>query len=155
MAMSTTLLMFLAQHGIAYDILHHRYTSSSLNSAHTAHVPANKVAKPVILEDDRGYLMAVIPATRHVKIGKLNAVLNRRMGLATESELRQLFFDCDLGAIPPIGQAYGMETIVDNSLTECSDIYFEAGDHEDLIHIKGSAFRKLMRDSHHATITVH
>lgn len=153
MAMAITLREFLAKEGIAYDILSHPYTSSSQNTAAVARVPADKIAKPVILEDDEGYLMAVIPATHHVKIGKLNHVVNRHMGLATEPELKDLFSDCVLGAIPPVGQAYGMETIVDDSLTNCSDIYFEGGDHQDLIHVKGKSFQKLMGNSQHANIS--
>ena len=152
MAIALTLQKFLAQQGIAYDTLHHRHTETSIDSANTAHIPADKMAKSVILEDENGYIMAVIPATHHVKIGKLNNVLDRHMGLATESELKALFSDCDVGAIPPIGQAYGIDTIVDDSLTNYPDIYFEAGDHEDLIHIKGSSFRKLMKHSQHGTI---
>ena len=155
MAMASTLVKYLAQNGIAYDIVPHRYTLSSLHTAHAAKVSADKVAKPVIFEDETGYLMAVVPATQRVKIGELNHVLNRHMGLATEAELPPLFSDCDLGATPPIGQAYGMETVVDDSLTQCSDVYFEAGDHQELIHVKGSAFRKLMKNSQHATICVH
>ena len=153
MAMALTLRKFLAEHGIAYDILSHPHTSSSMNTAEAAHIPGNNLAKSVILEDEDGYLMAVIPATHHVKIGKVNHAVNRHMGLATESELETLFSDCELGAIPAIGQAYKMDTIVDENLQRCSDIYLEAGDHEDLIHIKGSSFRKLMKNSRHATIS--
>lgn len=155
MEMANTLVKYLAQNGIAYDRLPHRYTATSLNSAHTAGIPEKQMAKPVILEDDQGYIMAVVPASRHVKIRELNMLLNRNMGLATESELEQLFKDCDLGAIPPVGHAYGMRTIVDNSLDECSDIYFEAGNHEELIHVKGEAFRRLMKNSQHASICMH
>lgn len=155
MTMATTLVKFLAQKGIAYDILPHRYTDTSLNSAHTAGVPGNQVAKSVVLEDDQGYLLAVIPATQHVKIRELNKLLHRNMGLATEAELRELFNDCQLGAIPPFGQAYGLSTVVDASLDHCPDVYFEAGDHEELIHLKGDAFRRLMKDTPHASICVH
>ncbi len=153
MAMSLTLQKYLANRGIAYDLLPHRHTDTSLNSATTAHIPADKLAKPVILEDEDGYLMAVIPANRHVKISKLNHRLNRKMGLATEAELKELFSDCELGAIPPVGEAYGITTVIDESLETCPDIYFEAGDHEDLIHLKGTAFRKLMKHSQHGRIT--
>lgn len=155
MAMSPTLQRFLSQHAVAYEVLSHAHTSTSLNSASAAHVPGNKLAKSVILEDEDGYLMAVIPATEHLKIGKLNQTLHRRMGLATEMELHDLFADCDIGAIPPVGLAYGVETIVDDSLMECSDIYFEAGDHTELIHVKGGSFRKLMQDSQHADLCTH
>ncbi len=152
MTMALTLQKYLANKGIAYDLLPHRYTDTSLNSATTAHIPADKLAKPVIFEDEDGYLMAVIPANRHVKIGKLNHTLKRRMGLATESVLEELFGDCEPGAIPPVGEAYGIDTLVDESLEACPDVYMEAGDHEDLIHLKGAAFRKLMKHSQHGRI---
>lgn len=155
MAMSPTLQKFLAENAIPYEIVPHAHTSTSLNSASAAHVPGNNMAKSVILEDEDGYLMAVIPATRHVKIRELNQTLNRNMGLATELELHNLFSDCDIGAIPPVGQAYGIEMVIDDSLMQCNDIYFEAGDHEELIHLKGSSFRKLMQEAPHANLCVH
>ena len=152
MAMAITLRKFLADNGIAYDILSHPYTSSTQSTAMAAKVPAHNIAKSVILEDDSGYLMAVVPATEHVKIGKLNQAVHRNLGLATEAELKDLFSDCSVGAIPPVGEAYGMKMVVDDSLEDCNDIYFEGGDHKDLVHIKGSSFHKLMRNAQHAHI---
>ena len=153
MTMSITLKKYLAQQGIPYDIIPHRHTSTTMNAATSAHVPSNMVAKSVILEDDNGYIMAVVPANQHVKIGKVNQLLGRHMGLATEPELQDLFSDCELGAIPAIGEAYGIVTIVDDSLTSCSDVYIDAGDHEDFVHLKGVSFRKLMQHAEHASIS--
>lgn len=155
MTMTTTVQNFLAKNGVAYDIVPHRMTSTSMNSAQSAHVSGEMVAKSVILEDELGYLMAVVPATRHVKIGKLNRILDRHMGLTTEAELKELFFDCATGAIPPIGPAYNMLSIVDEDLLHCSDIYFEAGNHEELIHIKGKDFQELMKGAPHSSISLH
>lgn len=155
MEISETLLAYLDSRDINYDRLSHRHTESSVNSAHAAHIPEEQLAKSVILEDDKGYVMAVVPAHAHVKIGELNRLLNRKMGLATEVELLPLFNDCELGAIPPVGQAYGMETIVDRGLDDCSDVYFESGNHVDLIHIRGDAFRELMKETRHASICMH
>ncbi|MDR9437613.1 MAG: YbaK/EbsC family protein [Thiohalophilus sp.] len=152
MAIARTLQTYLAHKGIAYDLLPHRHTDTSVNSANSAHIPPDRLAKSVILEDENGYVMAVIPANRHVRIGHLNRALNRRMGLATEAELSPLFSDCDPGAVPPLGDAYGIATVVDESLDECPEVFLEAGDHEDLIHLKGTAFRRLMRGSQHARI---
>ena len=155
MAIATTIVKHLADNGIAYDILPHRPTYSSMTTAHAAQIPGAQLAKCVILEDDNGYLMAVLPATRHVKIGEINKLTKRNMGLATEVELSRLFSDCELGAIPPLGEAYGIDTVVDSTLDECGDVYFEAGDHEELIHVKGSAFQKLMKNSQHGNICAH
>lgn len=153
MSMALTLRKYLADQGVAYDVVSHPHTASSMDTAVAAHIPAESVAKSVIVEDESGYLMAVIPANHHLKIGRLNNLLQRRMGLATESELEQLFSDCALGAIPAVGQAYGIQTVVDDSLRDCHDIYFEAGNHEELIHMRGTSFRRLMKNSQHAVIS--
>lgn len=152
MAIALKLRKFLADNGVAYDILSHTHTTSSMETAQSAHISGHNLAKSVILEDNDGYMMAVVPATEHVKFRKVNHALNRHMGMATETELKSLFSDCELGAIPAVGNAYSMEMVVDNNLEDCSDIYFEAGDHQELVHVTGSSFRKLMKNAQHANI---
>lgn len=155
MDIAPTLVRELARHGISYDIVHHHHSDSSLNVAHSAHIPSHKMVKPVVFEDDKGYVMALIPANQHVKIRELNAQLNRHMGLATEDKISDLFYDCELGAIPPVGHAYGLETLVDEDLTECDDVYIEAGNHTDLLHLSGRAFAKLTAEYPHVSLCVH
>jgi len=155
MHIAATLAKQLVKHHINYDTISHGYSYSSLHAAHSANIPAEKMVKTVVLEDDRGYVMALVPANHYVKINELNMLLNRRMGLATDTELAHLFTDCKLGAIPPVGAAYGMTTVVDKNLDDCDDVYIEAGNHTDLLHISGSAFRQLVEHSRHASICVH
>ncbi|UCE89542.1 MAG: YbaK/EbsC family protein [Pseudomonadota bacterium] len=155
MAMAMTLKQFLAQQHVDYELLAHEYTGSSMETAEAAHVPGEQLAKPVILEDETGYLMAVIPATHWLEIGVLSHQLERRLGLATESEISTLFDDCDIGAIPPLGQAWGMDVIIDDSLQKCDDIYFEAGDHTELVHMRGKDFEKLLAEKAHGTFSHH
>ena len=155
MNIAPTLIEELAKHGIAYDVISHDYANSSLHAANTAHIPSEKMVKPVVLEDDLGYVMALVPANQYVKIDKLNEILNRDMALATEAELNYVFLDCDRGAIPPIGGAYGMYTVVDYDLDGCEDVYIESGNHTDLLHLSGSGFRKLVESSRHANIGIH
>lgn len=153
MTMSATVQNYLNQQGIPYELVPHPHTETSMDAASASHLPAAKIAKPVILEDDDGYLMAVVPAHHHVQIRKVNELLNRNMGLATEQEIKTLFTDCAVGAIPPIGQAYGLETIFDECLGECPDLYLEAGDHEDFIHLKSDDYLRLMSQAPHANIS--
>ena len=155
MNISPTLVEQLSKQDITFDVLEHSYSNTSLNSAYSANVPSSQMVKSVILEDDSGYVMALVPATHHVKLNQLNMAMNRNLTLAKESELKEIFTDCDLGAIPPIGEAYGIETIVDYDLDECSDIYIESGNHTELVHISGSSFRKLMESSQHANLCMH
>jgi Ala-tRNA(Pro) deacylase len=109
----------------------------------------------VLLEDDDGHLMAIIPSTHRIDLGKLHHHLNRRVGLAIEKEVTELFSDCDPGAIPAIGAAYRVETIIDDALFQQPDVYFEAGDHEALVHVSGQAFGAMMAGAPHGRFTHH
>ena len=144
MSIAMTVSDFLAEHDVEYDILLHAHTTSSGQTAESSHVPGARLAKSVILEDDQGYLMVVLPASRQVDLGELHRVLNRNLGLAMEDELGHLFSDCEVGALPAIGPAYGVETIVDDSIAEQPEVYFEAGDHEQLIHVSAEVFQTLL-----------
>ncbi len=155
MAIAITLLEYLEWKGVDYDILKHPHTYGSLQTAEMAHVPGDQVAKCVVLEDDKGYLMAVLPATHHLELGKLHWQLDRHLGLATEKELGDLFGDCETGAIPPVGEAYGFDVIVDDSLMDSNDIYFEAGDHRELIHVSGFDFMNLLPGAEHGSFSRH
>jgi len=156
MSIATTLREYLENEGIEYDVLAHPLTQSASETAHAAHIPGDLLVKSVVLEDERGYVMAVIPSTRRVEIGKLSKHLNRKLGLATENELSRLFDDCETGAIPPIGQAYGMDVVIDDDcISERSDVYFEGGDHTELIHVSGRDFETLMSAVKHCRFTRH
>lgn len=147
MTIALKLLEYLEWKGVEYDFVQHSQSSTSMETAERAHVPGSKLAKGVILEDDKGYVMAVVPASHHVELGRVHQQLDRRLGLATEFELNDLFDDCTTGAVPPVGAAYGFETIVDDELKNCTDIYFEAGDHTELVHVSGKGFHQLMGEA--------
>jgi Ala-tRNA(Pro) deacylase len=149
MAIATTLKHYLRSNRINYEVVPHNHTFTSTSTAQAAKIPVEKLAKSVVFEDEDGYLMAVIPATHHIEIGQLSRQLGRQLGLATEQELAKLFTDCELGAIPPIGKEYGIDVILDDSLSDYPDVYFEAGDHRDVIHVKGSDFARMMQGAKH------
>lgn len=145
----------LSEAGVRYDIIEHPRTSNSSHTAQAAHVPGECLAKSVVLEDGERYLMAVIPATRSVDLGALHRRLGREIGLATEQEVTRLFADCDPGAVPPLGQIYGIETILDEAFVDAEEVYFEGGDHRALVHVNGGDFLKLMGDVARARIGLH
>ena len=147
MAIASTVSNYLAEHDVDYDVLTHPHTATSGESAQAAHVPGTRLAKSVVLWDEQGYLMVVLPSNRQINLGELHRQLNRNLGLATEGELGSLFNDCEIGALPAMGPAYGMETVVDDTLAEQSDIYFEAGDHEQLIRVSAETFQTLLGET--------
>ena len=147
MAMSPTLKDYLTQQGVAYEVHAHPQTFDSAHTAAATHVPGDRLAKAVMLEDEEGYVMAVIPSTHRVALGEVHHRLQRRLGLATEGELKELFPDCELGAIPPVGKAFGVQTVVDETLFQQPEIWFEAGDHEEVVSVSGAQFKDLMADA--------
>lgn len=155
MAIALTLKDYLDRWGVEYDVVAHPYAGSSLKIAEAAHISGEQIAKPVITEDYRGYLMVVVPATHQVEFDQLDLQLDRRLIMATEEELADIFSDCDVGAVPAMGEAYGMDVALDDSLTQCNDVYFESGDHASLIHMRGEDFRDLMAEAAHGSFSTH
>lgn len=152
MSLATRVRWYLEHNDIDYDVVHHPIAMTSLEAGLKAHVPPGRVAKCVLLEDARGYVLAVVPAGCRVSMNAVEDVLDRHLELASEPELDDLFSDCARGAVPPVGEAYNIPMLVDESLLRMPDIYFEGGDHRDLVHVEREAFHRLVGDAMHGQI---
>lgn len=155
MTIAKRLKHYLDDSGVAYDTVDHPRTATSSQSAEAAHVPGDNIAKSVVIHHDDGYVVAVVPASHRVDLAALQESLDSRIGLASEREICFLFDDCDVGAAPPIGEAYGVTTLLDKSLAGKSEIWFEGGDHRTLVHLAGSEFDRLMKGARRETISYH
>lgn len=149
MTIAKRLEWFLDSSGTDYEVLPHPHSHYSAQTARRSRVPLHCLAKPVLLEDEFGYVMAVVPAARRVDIERLGQQLHRKLELATSAEITDLFEDCEDGAMPALGTPYQIPTVYDESLAGLEDIYFEAGDHDEIVHMKGDAFLELLSESLH------
>ncbi len=147
MAISETLNNFLKQKNAVYDLVPHAHTGSSMETAQAAHVSGNALAKAVILKDEEHYIMVVIQSSEHVDLAELKRKFGHTYELASETELGEVFKDCELGAVPPIGKAWAMDVFLDECLLEQEHVYFEAGDHVDLVRMESPEFARLMEGS--------
>jgi len=150
MSIPHTVRMFLDNQRIRYELIAHKGTATSLRTAKEAHIEADRLAKAVLLEDDlehSHYLMAVLPASRRLELPEVAIAAGRRLHFASEEDAAGLFEDCEAGAIPPVGAAYGVEMLIDESMLELPEVYFEAGDHQHLVHVQGDDFAKLFAES--------
>src|SRR5512147_2907722 len=103
MAIAATIERYLAGQGISYEVVAHSHTGDSLHTAEAAHVSGESVAKAVVLTDEQGYVVAVLPATYKLKLGEVHAFTGRRhLRLVSEEELAGLFSDCEPGAVPAL-----------------------------------------------------
>jgi Ala-tRNA(Pro) deacylase len=155
MRISKGLRRFLDNESVPYELLPHPKTDTSTESAAAAGVAGDRLAKAVVIEDQRRFIVAVIPSTHRLELGVLHERLGQQVGLATEAEVRLLFEDCEDGAVPGLGQAYGLDVLVDDALLDLDDVYFEAGNHADLVHVTGDMFRGLMSTADHGEFSSH
>ncbi len=150
MSIPTRLSSYLEQRGVRYEICSHEHSRSSAETARTAHVSPHQLAKSVIVEDDNGRVMAVVPADRNVLLGQLSRMLDRKhLRLADEGSVASMFADCDRGAVPALGMAWGVETVVEDELEASEVVYVEAGDHEHLLRLSNDQFHELMLAARH------
>lgn len=146
MSISRKLQELLDQNQVQYHVLkHHRaYTAPEIAAA--LHVPGKELAKVVIVKADEHYLMAVLPAHYRVDLDALaRAAGAKEARLATEAEFQGLFPDCEIGAMPPFGNLYGVPVYVDQSLTQDPVIVFEGGTHEEAIKMAYRDYERLVQ----------
>jgi Ala-tRNA(Pro) deacylase len=149
MSIAPTLQKYLAAKNIQYDVIAHEPTMSSARTAEACRISGNSLAKGVVLRHDGGYALAVLPASRHLHLTDLRDQLGEYIEMADEPEIDKLFPDCAHGAIPAVGQCYGLSLLVDDSIDAAPEIYMEAGDHETLIRMSHSQFADLMVQALH------
>src|SRR5467141_2665357 len=128
MSIAPTLQKYLAAENIQYEEILHELSMSSSRTAEACHVSGERLAKGVVLRRDGGYMLAILPASHHIRLADLRTQLGEDVDLAAEGEIDALFGDCAQGAVPPVGDCYGLDVIVDDSIDRQSDVYLEAGD---------------------------
>jgi len=149
MGIALTLAQYLIDRGVAYNFVPHPHTQTASASAAASNVPADSVAKAVVLRGGDGFMLAVLPASRHIRFDELRRLLGNDVDIAGEEQVETLFLDCEPGSVPALGAAYGLNVVVDDSLAQQPDVYFEGGDHANLVRISGTSFQQLMVDARH------
>ena len=142
---SKKLKAFLDEHKAKYITIQHSSAYTAQEIAALAHIPGKDLAKTVIIKINGKMAMAVLPASYKVSFENLKEILGmNEVRLAYEQEFMDKFPDCEVGAMPPFGNIYGMEVYVAESLAEDEEIAFNACSHTELIKMKYSDFEKLV-----------
>jgi Ala-tRNA(Pro) deacylase len=144
MPMLEKLLAYLDENHVKYTRHSHPTAYTAREVASVEHIPAHKLAKTVLFLTESGYGMAVLPGDYMLDLQGLRVLLGAsRLRLATESELGELFPECELGAMGPFGNLCGLPVYVDSGLASEENIAFNAGTHRDVIHMRFDDFRRL------------
>ncbi len=137
---------YLDTNKIPYELLSHPKAYTAHDLAETTHVPGYLVAKVVVVKADGYFVMTVLPSTWRVDLKRLREALDARdLRLATEAEIANIFPDCQVGAMPPFGNLYGIEVYVDQLLSEDESIVFEAGTYVGAMKLRYKDFAALVR----------
>lgn len=145
-AIPTRVRSFLEDRGVLYQVIHHPRDFTAEETAHHTHTPGRSFAKAVVVRGGDRYALALVPSNHHVDLEKVGAVMQgSQPELASETEIRDLCNDCDVGAVPPFGNLYGLAVYASPELAACEEITCVAGTHEDAIRVSWRDFARLVR----------
>jgi Ala-tRNA(Pro) deacylase len=146
MTMCRELQTYLDTHHVPYEVLTHSIVYTAQEVAHVQHIPGREMAKVVIAKtEENAPLMLVLPATHMVDFARLQTVLGIRVELEDERAFSALFPDCKIGAAPPFGNLFGLNTLVDTTLTHDEQIVFNAGSHWQTVRMRYADFARLVQ----------
>lgn len=145
MAIVDRLRQLLNREDVNHDVITFPPAYTAQQIAHNAHVTGRRLAKVVVVRDDTGKdFMLVLPASKQFDPLAVRGITGRTgMRLESESELQRLFPDCEVGAMPPFGNLYGLPMFVDRCLARQPDVFFEAGNHHELVHMHWADYARL------------
>jgi len=137
---------FLSREGVKYVSIYHSPAYTAQEIAALTHIPGKELAKTVMVKLDGKMAMAVLPASYRVDLDLLKKASGARsVELASEEEFRDRFPGCEVGAMPPFGNLYGMEVYAAQSLAKDKTIAFNAGTHFELIRMAYQDFERLVQ----------
>lgn len=135
---------FLDENFVKYVVITHSKAYTSQGIAAIAHISGNELAKTVMLKKDGELCMAVLPASKQVNLSLFSQLTNSHdVSLASERDFKDRFPDCEVGAMPPFGNLYGLSVYADKSLSRDLEIAFNAGSHLELVKLSYADFERL------------
>lgn len=136
----------LKENNIPYRIIPHTAAYTAQQTAEMAHIPGREVIKPVLLKADGRLIMVIEPANLKINLKELEKLLKvKKIELATESEFKDKFPDSEVGAMPPFGELYGVESYIDEILSKDETVVFNGGNHTELVEMKFKDFERIAK----------
>jgi Ala-tRNA(Pro) deacylase len=145
MLMPERLESHLDQHDTTYSLILHAPTHSAQVAASFMHFPGKEVAKTVALCAGEKVLLAILPASYHINLEKLSAIVGGRVQLLEQERCNEMFPDCETGAIPPFGELYDVPVFLDEALAEDAEIVFSAGTLSESVRMSSADFVRLVK----------
>ena len=149
MSVTPRLQLFLDDAHVPYRTVRHSPAYPAQETAALAHVSGKRMLKCVMVRGDGRHYLVVTRADRKVDLEKCRRVLGaQRVEIEDENEFRRVFEDCELGAMPPFGNLWGIQTILDDEVPQGLEVAFNAGDHATLVEMAYDDFDRLVHPRH-------
>lgn len=145
MAIAPTLARYLKAKNAKYDVLSGALSLPAERARAFREIPGDRLAKAVLLRDATGYVLAVLPSSHRIRLTELKHQFGDDVEFAGRQEIMELFDDCADGALPALGECYGLDLVVELEFNASPEVYFEAGDQASLVHMSGAEFAGLTR----------
>ena len=154
MSLSACLKQYLDKHRVSYHILSHPTTVTLNEAASILDIPANMMLRSVLLGDERGLTLAVLPLTYKIDFSMLRRITGRDLKILPRHQVDRIFFDCEPGSHPPLGEPYSISVLVDSTIAHLSSVYFEPGTHTSVVRMQQNEFQYLYADHQWAHFSV-
>ena len=146
MTVGEKLKMLFEEEKVPFEIMTHSESYTAQETAAGLHVPGAQLAKVVMVKADGDLIMLVLPAEHNIDFGKLKKILgSKKIVLAGEEDFGDLFPDCDLGAMPPFGNLYGVPVWVEEHMTQQQNIVFNACTHHEAARITYADYERIVQ----------
>ena len=157
MSLNQKVRQLLHQEEAAYEVLSHKEVFTAQEVAAESDVSGWMLAKVLVLRRGNGtYRMILLPAPAHLALGRYREETgDPHADLANEIELGRLFPDCEVGAMPPFGNLYGIPVAIDSCLLHGGDFFFQAGNHHQVVHMQYEDYDRIVRPSVGSFCEVH
>ncbi|MBI3802725.1 MAG: YbaK/EbsC family protein [Nitrospirae bacterium] len=143
--MNLRLKDYLDQNQVGYEMTTHPEAYTSQEVAASLHKSGKQLAKVVILWAGEQLVMCILPANELIDIGRLETIVgSKQIRMATEVDFKERFSDCEVGAMPPFGNLYGIPVFLDERLVQYDRFYFQAGRHTETVMMSMDDYRRLV-----------
>lgn len=135
---------YLQSRQVPFQTLSHPYAMTAKETASSAHIDSREMAKTVMVKLDGKLAMAVVPANEWVELDRLREIAGANdVAVASESEFSDRFPECEIGAMPPFGNLYGMDVLASDAFADVGQIAFNAGSHREVMRMAWRDFERL------------
>lgn len=147
MAVCKKLINFLEKNKVEYKILRHKTVYTAFDKSKTLKVDPKIVGKTLIIKGDKDLKVVLISANKNLDLKKFKKFGKfKKVELVSEKLIKQKFKGAKVGAIPPFGNLWKIETFVDRSLLREKEIILNGGDYNFSISLKANELKKLIPD---------